>query len=376
MNPDERIIIIILSFIAGVILILGTITAIGIGIKYLIETFILNKKKPTTSTKDTKLPAPNPTPLEPPPIKKTPVEPPKKKPTPTQRKPIMNNQKTLSTSALSKRLNVPSRELFNRLQNAGFLTRNGDQWELTEQGKQAGGTYKTHPTHGTYAAWPETLQVPEAPKLITATVIGKELRMSASRVNHILMEMGWIESSTKGWKLTRLGKQAGGIQNKDFRSGVPYVNWNPSILEHPSFKNSFSETDNSFETTQQEILDFRKKYPAEHRTKDGHYVRSKSEMIIDNYFYHAGIIHAYEKKLPEKEDLYSDFYLPSQNGSTAVYIEFWGFENKPEYAARKKVKQGIYKKYDFNLIELTDKEVMNLDDYLPRLLLPFNLKCY
>ncbi len=290
--------------------------------------------------------------------------------------------KTVSTSALSKILNVPSKELFNRLQSAGFLTRNNDQWELTEQGKQAGGTYKTHPTHGTYATWPETfqipetVQIPETQKSITATTIGQTLKMKPARVNHILMEIGWIESSTKGWKLTPSGKKVGGTQQKDFRSGIPYVNWNPSILEHPAFKNSFSKTDNSFETTQQEILDFRKKYPAKYRTQDGHYVRSKAEMSIDDYLYYAGIIHAYEKKLPEKEDLYSDFYLPSQKGSTAIYIEFWGLENEPKYAARKKVKQEIYKKYDFNLIELTDKEIMNLDDYLPRLLLPFNLKCY
>ena len=44
-------------------------------------------------------------------------------------------------------------------------------------------------------------------------------------------------------------------------------------------------------------IDHRKNYIAEYRTKDGHYVRSKSELAIDNYLYNNNIIHAYEKKI-------------------------------------------------------------------------------
>ncbi|NOR72156.1 MAG: glycerol kinase, partial [Methylomarinum sp.] len=39
-------------------------------------------------------------------------------------------------------------------------------------------------------------------------------------------------------------------------------------------------------------------------------------------------------------------------------------------------KQAIYQKYNFNLIELTDEEVLNLDDILPRLLLKFGVQAY
>jgi hypothetical protein len=118
--------------------------------------------------------------------------------------------------------------------------------------------------------------------------------------------------------------------------------------------------------------DFRNKYPAEHRTEDGHWVRSRAEVIIDNALFNYKLAHAYEKKLPVAEDLYSDFFIPNGN----VYIEFWGMEEDPKYVARKKAKIEIYKKYNFNLIELNDKDIKNLDDYLPNKLLNFGIKVY
>ncbi len=38
-------------------------------------------------------------------------------------------------------------------------------------------------------------------------------------------------------------------------------------------------------------------------------------------------------------------------------------------------KKSIYAKYNLNLIELTDEEIRNLDDALPRLLIRFNIDC-
>jgi hypothetical protein len=51
-------------------------------------------------------------------------------------------------------------------------------------------------------------------------------------------------------------------------------------------------------------------------------------------------------------------------------------ENDPKYLERKKVKLEIYKKYDFKLIELTDEDILNLDDHLPKKLLKFGIKVY
>ncbi|WP_225893095.1 MULTISPECIES: hypothetical protein [unclassified Methylomonas] len=45
---------------------------------------------------------------------------------------------------------------------------------------------------------------------------------------------------------------------------------------------------------------------------------------------------------------------------------FPGYENDAKYQARKQEKLAIYQKHNFNLIELTDTDVLNLDDILPR----------
>ena len=123
---------------------------------------------------------------------------------------------------------------------------------------------------------------------------------------------------------------------------------------------------------EKESVDFREKFEAKHRTTDGHFVRSKAEMLIDNWLYMAEIVHAYERKLPIEEDVYSDFYIPTGK----VYIEYWGYEEDEKYLKRKQHKIEIYKKYGFNLIEICDKEVQNLDDHLPRLLLKFGITSY
>ena len=83
----------------------------------------------------------------------------------------------------------------------------------------------------------------------------------------------------------------------------------------------------------------------------------------------AGVVHAYERRLPIEEEMYCDFYVPAGK----VYIEYWGYNNDPDYATRKKVKQELYKKYELNLIELSDEHIRNLDDYLPKMLLKFGV---
>lgn len=117
---------------------------------------------------------------------------------------------------------------------------------------------------------------------------------------------------------------------------------------------------------------FREKFEAKYRSADGNYVRSRAEMLIDNWLYMSEIVHAYERKLPIEEDVYSDFYLPVGK----VYIEFWGLENDIKYLNRKREKLSIYEKYGFNLIELNDDDILNLDDILPKKLLEFGIQVY
>lgn len=298
--------------------------------------------------------------------------------------------KHISTTALSKALAIPTKELFSHLSELQMIEKSGDSWSLTEEGKNRGGEYKESQQYGKYIVWPETLNIDiqkvanvgsNSEKLITSTIIGKHFELSAIKINHILSELGWIKKGLKGWIVTEQGiKQQNGLQAENKQSGVPFARWPESILESKSLIETISSVKGTQPELSQEIenkpakekIGFREKFEAKHRSTDGHFVRSKAEMLIDNWLYMAEIVHAYERKLPIEEDVYSDFYIPTGK----VYIEYWGYDNDQKYLARKKKKQDIYNKYGFNLIELTDVEVQNLDDILPKLLLKHGVQAY
>ncbi|MCL2522240.1 MAG: hypothetical protein FWE36_05200 [Erysipelotrichales bacterium] len=67
-------------------------------------------------------------------------------------------------------------------------------------------------------------------------------------------------------------------------------------------------------------------YEGKHTCDDGHIVKSKSEMTIDDYLFRKNIKHAYEKEFRVSMDLHlkPDFYLQDQK----VYLEHWGLEGK------------------------------------------------
>lgn len=297
----------------------------------------------------------------------------------------------VSTTSLANELDLSANELFAKLKALGWIDKRNDKWVLTELGKQKGGQTRSNPKFGEYVVWPENISIDngaskEKSKYLNATAIGKHFNLSSQRLNLILSELGWIEKDLAGWTITKLGKNVGGKQYEHETSGGSYVLWPENILENKSLKQVFNENTPEKETTktttysnQPEIVisshtenNFREKFEAKHRTKDGHYVRSRAEVIIDDTLYDYGLVHAYEKKIPIEEEIYTDFYLP--NGK--VYIEFWGLENDPKYSERKKKKLEIYQKYDLKLIELTDSDILNLDDHLPKKLLKFGIKVY
>ncbi|SDP84694.1 glycerol kinase [Desulforhopalus singaporensis] len=290
--------------------------------------------------------------------------------------------KQISTTALSKKFNLSTKDMFLKLTNLGLIEKKGEVWDLTQEGVKRGGKFIEHKKFGKYISWPENikLDIDEGVKLISSTGIGKKYGLSAIKINFILSELGWVYKGLKGWITTPQGVKQGAVHDEDKRTGVPYVRWPDSILDNKILKNSidqFSGTENADEKsvqddTQKEEIGFREKFEAKHRSTDGHVVRSKAEMLIDNWLYMAEIVHAYERKLPIEEDVYSDFYIPTGK----VYIEYWGYEDDPRYLKRKAAKQEIYEKYGFNLIELSDEHVQNLDDYLPRLLLKHGIQAY
>jgi hypothetical protein len=96
------------------------------------------------------------------------------------------------------------------------------------------------------------------------------------------------------------------------------------------------------------------------KTEDGHWVRSKSEMLIDNWFYNNGIVHAYESRVPIPEEMECDFFVPSAE----KYVEYWGLEDKEEYRKRMDKKRSLYSKNHLDLLELRERDVQKLSDIM------------
>jgi len=292
---------------------------------------------------------------------------------------------SISTTQLAKRHDRSGKEVFAIFSKEGFIERQNDEWVLTEKGKSAGGDYKESKQYGKYIIWPEDMafpgeseQVKHEGDYINATKLGEHFNLPARRMNTILSELGWIEKHLKGWKVTGQGLRIGGKQRESAKTGIPYVTWPDILADNKNLKKSIDEvTGEGIKTipdeapTTNKFSEFRSSVPKQ-RTADGHYVRSRAEMLIDNWLYMAEIVHAYERRLPIEEEVYCDFYLPVGK----VYIEFWGMESNEKYAERKKEKKGIYEKYGLNLVELNDEDIINLDDVLPRLLLKHGITTY
>lgn len=298
----------------------------------------------------------------------------------------------ISTSTLASELDVKSADLFDKLKALGWIERKNDKWVLTELGRQKGGQTRNNPKFGEFVVWPENISLDgelqkEKPKLLNATTIGKHFGISSQRLNLLLNELGWIEKTIAGWGLTKLGKTLGGKQFEHETSGGSYVLWTDKVLQNKDLLEQLQESPKEKHTSHEEntiiskpdtetVDDFRKKYPAEYRTKDGHYVRSKAELTIDDSLYLWGIAHAYEKKLPNTtENVYSDFHIPSGNGRPkAVYIEYWGVENDEKYNQRKNKKIEIYNQLGLSLIQLNDADIKNIEDSLQKYLLQHGIK--
>jgi hypothetical protein len=209
---------------------------------------------------------------------------------------------------------------------------------------------------------------------LTATALGEKLNLTSRRINLIMAEIGWVSKERKGWIPTPQGKELGATQKEHHQTGIPFVLWPESILSNKAFLDTVQSFNGELDIQSNENTprekSFREKFPAKYRTADGHWVRSKAEGLIDNWLYMFGVIHAYERQVPIEEEMYCDFYLPKGK----VYIESWGLENNAKYLAHKKDKIALYQKYKLNLIEMSEEQLKNLDDFMPKALLKFNIE--
>lgn len=214
--------------------------------------------------------------------------------------------------------------------------------------------------------------------LLNATQIWEKFTIWSQRLNLILSELWWIEKDISWWNITKLGISLWWKQWEHSISWNKYVTWPNNILSNKDLLDVFNHEKIIIENSNKDNkLDFREKFEAKLRTQDGHFVRSKSEVIIDNFLYQYWLVHAYERKLPIEEDIYCDFYIPSwKDRPQAVYIEYWGIDDNQKYIERKNKKIEIYKREWLNLIELTENDIQNLDDILPKKLLQYKIKIY
>ena len=119
--------------------------------------------------------------------------------------------------------------------------------------------------------------------------------------------------------------------------------------------NKIQDTKNELEN------DFRKKNPPEYRTDDGHFVRSKDERYIDNWFFKNKIAHSYEDKLGGA-NIYCDFFLPYRGG---IYVEYWGLVEKDDYNRRKKQKTDYYELRNLSRIDIYPRDMKDPNTSLP-----------
>lgn len=103
-----------------------------------------------------------------------------------------------------------------------------------------------------------------------------------------------------------------------------------------------------------------------YKCEDGHKVRSKSEMLIDNWLFTHGFAHAYEKAVPvdadPNHDMHPDFYLSKED----IYIEHWGYENAKDYKKQKEYKIDIYNQQGKTVVTTTETDLGDINSTLER----------
>jgi hypothetical protein len=111
-----------------------------------------------------------------------------------------------------------------------------------------------------------------------------------NKLNYLFSELGWVNKSLKGWIATDQGLKQGAIQSEDTRSGVPYVRWPETITQSRLLLSSIdditgstsqSPTPSDDTKTASTSMGYSENIEAKHRATDGHFVRSKAEMLID-----------------------------------------------------------------------------------------------
>tara|TARA_B100000029_G_scaffold190229_1_gene188101 strand:+ start:213 stop:1019 length:807 start_codon:yes stop_codon:yes gene_type:complete len=244
-----------------------------------------------------------------------------------------------------------------------------------------------------YPCWKKKNPEPEPidpETLITATKISEHfeqhhgLKISSRKLNIIFNELGWITKppyDVGGWKATRTGRRNGGVNIPPKGDGSPYVKWAPTTPDNKALLNAVRRmlgvAKVHSEPKQQTFDDENVEPPSKAnsmKSSDGHWVRSRGELLIDNYLFGTRIAHAYEQEiyLQDGSKMIPDFMAITPKGN--VYIEFWGMEGKSEYDKRREKKKQLYKDNGLELIEIFPQHLDNLDAYLNAVFARYGVK--
>ncbi|WP_114765111.1 glycerol kinase [Vibrio rhodolitus] len=284
----------------------------------------------------------------------------------------------ISTSQLAKKRDIKAQDLFAELKRAGYINRAEQSWVLTEIGAKFGGEYVQHSKFGQFIVWPENLLIDDSlskGELLSATSLGKYFALSAKRINLLLSELGWISKSEHGWVATASGLTHGAQQKTDKETEQSFVLWHDTITKNKRLKQTVVEylgQDAQAKAIDKSFASFQHKFAAKHRTLDGHYVRSRAELIIDNWLYMNGIVHAYDRALPIEQEQLSDFYLPTGK----VYLQYWGDEHGAMADEEIERIRALYRHHQFALIDVYSDEIERLDQVLPARLREHGIKAY
>lgn len=268
----------------------------------------------------------------------------------------------LSTSALAKKLNKTTKQMFTELAALGWIERSEESWLLTAKGQFEGGKYKESKRFGRYIIWPKAvaqhkaLSSPDS-HLLSFSQLAGHLSLERKLTERLFQELGWIKPWRKGWQLTTFGENSGGVQRENSKTGIPFILWDQAIL------------DNS--TISQWLDDVYYQKNSDHITcLNGCQIENKALWQISNWFYLTGFQHALKRRLPFAELLFIDLYIPQHQ----LYIEYWGEHNPANELATKIRKKELLLQQNCTYIEILDEDLRNLDEVLPRKLLKFNIE--
>ncbi|MHC1585365.1 MAG: AAA domain-containing protein [Candidatus Syntropharchaeia archaeon] len=105
---------------------------------------------------------------------------------------------------------------------------------------------------------------------------------------------------------------------------------------------------------------FLEEKPRNYKAEDGHLLRSSDEVRIDDWFYHNGIEHQVEIKVPVNKLMYCDWFLPGEK----IYVEYWGLMDKKTYKKARMIKENLYRESNLKLISIEPEDMRNLEETL------------